>query len=56
MLLPSGAEDEFVDIYVTPYFSLSAWAFVSVTNNETQQVTIVTPDGEGGEACVVCPP
>ena len=25
-----------------------AWAFASVTNNDTQQVTIVTADGAGG--------
>jgi hypothetical protein len=31
-----------------------AWSFVTVTNNVTQQVTIVTPDGEGGEPCAPC--
>jgi hypothetical protein len=27
------------------------WAFITVTNNETQQVTIITPNGKGGEPC-----
>ena len=47
--LPVGVADERVNVYVTigGQSSLS-WAFASVTNNETQQVTIVTADGEGG--------
>jgi len=31
-----------------------AWAFASVTNNETQQVTIVAPSGRGGVPCNPC--
>lgn len=27
------------------------WAFITVTNNETQQVTIITPNGKGGVPC-----
>lgn len=27
------------------------WAFITVTNNETQQVTIITPNGKGGQPC-----
>jgi hypothetical protein len=53
--LPPGGIDERVNVYVTAgrYGSL-AWAFASVTNNETQQVTIVTPDGRGGVPCHPC--
>ena len=47
--LPVGAENERVNVYVTIGGNDSlAWAFASVTNNETQQVTIVTADGKGG--------
>lgn len=47
--LPAGEIDERVNVYVTIGGADSpAWAFASVTNNETQQVTIVTADGEGG--------
>ncbi|HEV7238937.1 MAG TPA: hypothetical protein VGQ36_06815 [Thermoanaerobaculia bacterium] len=47
--LPSGNVDERVNVYVTIGDADSpAWAFASITNNETQQVTIVTADGEGG--------
>ena len=47
--LPAGEADERVNVYVTIGAHESpAWAFASVTNNETQQVTIVTADGEGG--------
>jgi hypothetical protein len=56
--LPAGNVDERVNVYVriggreTP-----AWAFASITNNATQQVTIVTADGSGGEpACDPCLP
>jgi hypothetical protein len=31
------------------------WAFVSITNNKTQQVTIISADGAGGEPCAGCP-
>jgi len=47
--LPAGAKDEFSTIYIDPPTESFAWAFATVTNNATQQVTIVTPNGEGGE-------
>lgn len=42
-----------MDVRVNLYIRMGghdapAWAFASVTNNETQQVTIVTADGKGG--------
>jgi len=47
--LPAGDVDGRVNVYVTiGDVDSPAWAFASVTNNETQQVTIVTADGEGG--------
>ena len=53
--LPAGNEDERVNVYVgTGELDSLAWAFASVTNNETQQVTIVTPDGSGGTPCSPC--
>lgn len=53
--LPAGAVNERVNVYAFPggYGALS-WAFASVTNNDTQQVTIVTPDGRGGFPCHPC--
>lgn len=55
--LPAGSTDERVNVYVTPGgYGAMTWAFASVTNNETQQVTIVTPDGRGGLPCnPACP-
>jgi len=47
--LPAGAANERVNIYVRPPVDATGWAFATVTNNETQQVTIVTPNGQGGE-------
>lgn len=56
--LVTGAPGEHVNVYVSvdPEGKRAgpAWSFVSVTNNTTQQVTIVTPDGDGGEACAAC--
>ena len=47
--LAPGAAGERVNLYVhTDGVGSLMWAFASVTNNETQQVTIVTPDGIGG--------
>ncbi len=47
--LAPGAAGERVNLYVeTGEPGVLLWAFASVTNNETQQVTIVTPDGIGG--------
>ena len=47
--LAAGAANERVNLYVRAPLDATAWAFATVTNNETQQVTIVTPNGEGGE-------
>lgn len=53
--LPVRGNDERANLYVTPPAGASlAWAFAAVTNNDTQQVTIVTPDGTGGEPCNPC--
>lgn len=47
--LPAGAAGERVNAYVSiGGQSTPAWAFASITNNETQQVTLVTADGNGG--------
>jgi hypothetical protein len=53
--LPTGGDDQRTNLYVTPPPGATAgWAFATVTNNETQQVTVVTPDGMGGEPCMPC--
>jgi hypothetical protein len=53
--LPVRGDDERANLYVTPPAGAGlAWAFATVTNNETQQVTVVTPDGKGGEPCNPC--
>ncbi|HEY0371585.1 MAG TPA: hypothetical protein VGD79_06265 [Thermoanaerobaculia bacterium] len=47
--LPNDHNAGNMNVYVTLGFpEVSAWAFASVTNNETQQVTLVTADGNGG--------
>ena len=46
--LPPGGTNERVNLYFGVGIDAPAWAFASVTNNETQQVTIVTADGQGG--------
>lgn len=47
--LAPGSPGERVNLYIhTNAVGSLSWAFASVTNNETQQVTIVTPDGIGG--------
>jgi hypothetical protein len=51
--LPAGQAGERADVYVRVSDGALAWAFVSVTNNATQQVTIVTPDGRGEAPCTV---
>jgi hypothetical protein len=48
---PQGAAGELADLYVYLDSRYLGWAFATVTNNRTQQVTIVTPDGKGGRAC-----
>ena len=50
--LAAGAEGQRADLFVQLPEGLLGWAFASVTNNETQQVTIVSPNGNGGRACV----
>jgi hypothetical protein len=53
--LPVRGDDERANLYVTPPAGAGlAWAFAAVTNNDTQQVTVVTPDGAGGEPCNPC--
>lgn len=49
--LPPGAAGQRVNLYIDPPPGTKAFAFASVTNNETQQVTTVTPDGIGGIPC-----
>lgn len=48
---PAGASGELVDLYVNLEPGYLGWALATVTNNRTQQVTIVAPDGKGGQAC-----
>jgi hypothetical protein len=50
----SDIPGERVDLYVDVPEEMPAWAFVSVTNNKTQEVTTVIPDGTGGEPCGPC--
>jgi cation transport regulator ChaC len=52
--LPAGANGARVNLYVEMPDRALAWAFATVTNNSTQQVTIVTADGTGGEVCSGC--
>jgi hypothetical protein len=56
--LSPGRADERANVYVRiGGWETPAWAFASATNNETQQVTIVTGNGSGGEpACDPCTP
>jgi hypothetical protein len=46
--LAVGTKDEHSDVYVQLPAGWLGWAFASVTNNVTQQVTIVSPGGKGG--------
>jgi hypothetical protein len=52
--LAAGAQGEHADLYVELPEGAFGWAFASVTNNATQQVTIVAPDGRGGNPCLTC--
>jgi len=52
--LPPGAANERVNVFLTMPLDSTAWAFATVTNNETQQVTIVTPNGSGLQPCDSC--
>ena len=49
--LAPGAAGEYADVYVALPEGALGWAFASITNNITQQVTVVAPDGKGGEPC-----
>jgi hypothetical protein len=42
--LPSGAAGERVNVFVNSASTHLAWAFITVTNNETGEVTTVLPD------------
>ena len=44
--LAPGAAGERADVYIRASEGALVWAFASVTNNTTQQVTIVAPDGK----------
>ena len=46
--LPPDEAGGRVNVYVSLDRAAPSWAFASITNNETQQVTIVTADGAGG--------
>jgi hypothetical protein len=53
--LPAREKDTRENLFITPPAGIElGWAFATVTNNQTQQVTIVTPDGTGGERCNPC--
>ena len=52
--LPAGAANERVNVHLTLPLDATAWAFATVTNNATQQVTIVTPSGSGLQPCHNC--
>ncbi len=43
-LIPAGRSETVIGVRITPFTSgLRLWAFISVTNNETQHVTTITP-------------
>ena len=46
--LQPQSEGERADLFLHLREGWLTWAFASVTNNETQQVTIVSPNGKGG--------
>jgi hypothetical protein len=52
--LPTGAANERVNVYLTLPLDATGWAFATVTNNTTQQVTTVTPNGSGLQPCDHC--
>ena len=52
--LPPGAANERVNVYISFPLDAFAWAFATVTNNDTQQVTTVTPNGSGEQPCTTC--
>jgi hypothetical protein len=52
--LPAAAAGEPVALYIQTAIGTPSWAFATVTNNTTQQVTIVTPAGGSGRPCNPC--
>lgn len=52
--LPAGEANERVNLYFDFPLDSTAWAFATVTNNATQQVTTVTPNGSGEQPCTGC--
>ena len=52
--LPPGEANERVNVHLMFPLDTTAWAFATVTNNATQQVTIVTPNGSGEVPCTAC--
>jgi hypothetical protein len=46
--LPARGNGARADVYVSGVDGGLEWAFASVTNNKTQEVTLVTPNGRGG--------
>lgn len=53
--LPAGAANgEPVALSIQTAMGAPSWAFATVTNNTTQQVTIVTPAGGSGRPCNPC--
>lgn len=51
--LPNVANGR-ADLQLGTVHGALVWAFVSVTNNHTQQVTVVTPSNKGDFDCIVC--
>ncbi|HEX2835510.1 MAG TPA: hypothetical protein VHW00_21035 [Thermoanaerobaculia bacterium] len=51
--LPAGRDAQRSLIFVDPSLDALTWAFITVTNNETQQVTIIVPNGSGSP-CPTC--
>lgn len=49
-----GSAQEYTDLYIELPEGALGWAFASITNNETQEVTLVTPNGRGGAPCGEC--
>lgn len=49
-----GTAQERTDLYIELPEGALGWAFASVTNNATQEVTLVTPNGRGGAPCGEC--
>lgn len=49
-----GSAQERVDLYIELPEGAIGWAFASITNNTTQEVALVTPNGRGGAPCGLC--